>query len=132
MTTLEQLVVTWIYVYIITDEHTNDGYIQRPGFLIGDRVSIDHLTIPVGCIYGPDDAAVGYVSAGWYIVLMGRLIAQAEDLETALIAANALDALVQQGLIHGSMRMHGDEMYIEFDNVTLDIIQEAVERALAA
>ena len=132
MTTLEQLVVTWVYVYIVTDGHTNDGYLQRPGFLIGDRVSIDHLSIPVGCLYGPDDAAVGHVSAGWFIVLMGRLIAKAEDLETALIAANALDALVQQGFIHGSMRMNGDEIYIEFDNVTLNIIQEAVERALAA
>ncbi len=132
MTTLEQLVVTWVYVYIVTDDHMNDGYLQRPGFLIGDRVSIDHLTIPVGCIYGPDDAAVAYVSAGWFVALMGRPLANTQDLETALIAANALDALVQQGLVHGSMRMHGDEMYIEFDNITLDIITEAVERALAA
>ena len=63
---------------------------------------------------------------------MGRLIAKTENLETALMAANALDALVQQGAIHGSMHMQGDELYIEFDDATVDIMHEAVERALAA
>jgi hypothetical protein len=133
MTTLEMLAVTWIYIYVTMPENPAlNGYIERPGFLIGDRVSIDHLTLPVGCIYGPDDAAVGYESAGWYVALMGRLIAKTEDLNTALIAANALDAFVQQGFIHGSMKMHRDELYIEFDGATVDIIHEAVERALAA
>ena len=132
MTTLEQLVVTWIYVYIECEDPKENGYIQRPGFLIGDRVSIDHLTIPVACSYGPDDFADVYLSAGWYVVLMGRLIAKTDTLETALITANALEALVAQGAIHGSMRMRGDEMYVVFDDATLDIMQEAVERAFAA
>ena len=122
MTTLEQLVVTWVYVFVTCENPRNSGYIQRPGFLIGDRVSIDHLTLPIACLYGPDDIADGYESAGWYVVLMGRLIAKADTLEVALMAANALDALVQQGAIHGSMRMHGDEMYIDFDDATLEIM----------
>jgi len=132
MTTLEQLVVTWVYVFVTCENPMNNGYIERPGFLIGDRISIDHLTIPVGCFFGPDDIAVAYESAGWYVVLMGRLIAKAETLEVALMAANALDDLVQQGAIHGAMRMQGDEMYIEFDDATQAAMFAAVEKALAA
>lgn len=34
MTTLAELVVTWIYIWITTDSDiTPDGYIERPGFL---------------------------------------------------------------------------------------------------
>lgn len=85
MTTLEQLVVTWVYVWVsIEDDLKLDGYIQRPGFLIGDRISIDHLTVPAPCVYGPDDIAIGYESAGWYIALLGRLIVKVETLKSPL------------------------------------------------
>lgn len=132
MTTLEQLVATWVYVFVTCENPRHSGYIQRPGFLISDRISIDQMTLPVGCLYGPDDNADGYESAGWFVVLMGRLIAKAESLEVALMAANALDALVQQEAIHGAMKMHGDEMYIEFDDATQAAMFAAVEKALAA
>lgn len=61
---------------------------------------------------------------------MGRLIAKTETLEDALTAANALDALVQQDAIHGSMRIQGDAMYIHFDSSNVEVMHQAITKAL--
>jgi hypothetical protein len=131
MMTLAELIVSWIYISLPRDEKHLPCYIKRPGFLIGDRISIRQLTTIGPWMYDLGDVALGYRSDGWVVALMGRLITSVDTLEGALKIANALEGLVEQNRIHGTLPTRDDAMYCVFDDKTLEAIFETVDAALA-
>ena len=89
---MKNLVPSGILVAAVDADTHAHCYVERVGFLVGDRVTIHRENCPVhGC--------------HWCIALFGIIAYVADSLKEALAKANYLDTMVKLDQIHGKFKI---------------------------